>query len=280
MPIWGDVPHLTASWAMDPMPREPQEPLLAQAPEATKPCKGAKGGVRGPVWREPARHNPTLPSGSELSSDPTSHPVSQNNQVLPWNMDLRSCLSLTCHVTVVKLLPSQDLNLPPLEELRCFGGLRFCRPSSNFKASDALTRTLLSIPWMSTLPLPWKPPVRSSFQPPPCPPITPQLPHSLKVLPRSWTEGNWERRQKLRPAQGTTPAREQGSIRLAWPFGLWAFKTGFPGGASGKEPTCQYRRPKRLGFDPWVWKIPSRRALKTVRPLERELKAPPPLWAL
>ena len=34
---------------------------------------------------------------------------------------------------------------------------------------------------------------------------------------------------------------------------------GFPGGASGKEPTCQFRRPKRHGLDPWVRKIPSRR---------------------
>ena len=31
---------------------------------------------------------------------------------------------------------------------------------------------------------------------------------------------------------------------------------GFPGGASGKEPACQCRRPKRLGFDSWVGKIP------------------------
>ena len=30
---------------------------------------------------------------------------------------------------------------------------------------------------------------------------------------------------------------------------------GFPGGASGKEPTCQYRRHKRCGFDPWVRKM-------------------------
>ena len=30
---------------------------------------------------------------------------------------------------------------------------------------------------------------------------------------------------------------------------------GFPGGASGKEPTCQCRRLKRHGFNPWVWKI-------------------------
>jgi len=33
----------------------------------------------------------------------------------------------------------------------------------------------------------------------------------------------------------------------------------FPGGASGEEPTCQYRRHKRHGFDPWVGKIPRRR---------------------
>ena len=34
---------------------------------------------------------------------------------------------------------------------------------------------------------------------------------------------------------------------------------GFPGGASGKEPTCQVRRHKRCGFDPWVGKIPWKR---------------------
>ena len=32
---------------------------------------------------------------------------------------------------------------------------------------------------------------------------------------------------------------------------------GFPGGARGKEPTCQF---KRLRFNPWVRKIPWRRA--------------------
>ena len=35
---------------------------------------------------------------------------------------------------------------------------------------------------------------------------------------------------------------------------------GFPGGTSGKEPICQYRTQKRRGFDPWVRKIPWRRA--------------------
>ena len=33
---------------------------------------------------------------------------------------------------------------------------------------------------------------------------------------------------------------------------LW----GFPGGESGKEPTCQCRSRERCGFDPWVKKIP------------------------
>ena len=35
---------------------------------------------------------------------------------------------------------------------------------------------------------------------------------------------------------------------------------GFLGGASGKEPTCQCGRHKRCGFDPWVRKIPWKRA--------------------
>ena len=35
---------------------------------------------------------------------------------------------------------------------------------------------------------------------------------------------------------------------------------GFPGGARGKELTGQCRRHKRLGFNPWVGKIPWRRA--------------------
>ena len=35
---------------------------------------------------------------------------------------------------------------------------------------------------------------------------------------------------------------------------------GFPGGASGKEPAGQCRGHKRYGFDPWVRKIPWRRA--------------------
>ena len=33
-----------------------------------------------------------------------------------------------------------------------------------------------------------------------------------------------------------------------------------PGGVSSKAPVYQYRRCKRCGFDPWVGKIPWRRA--------------------
>ena len=36
----------------------------------------------------------------------------------------------------------------------------------------------------------------------------------------------------------------------------WLIPPGFPGGASGKEPTCQGRR---SGFDPWVKKITCRK---------------------
>ena len=37
-----------------------------------------------------------------------------------------------------------------------------------------------------------------------------------------------------------------------------------PGGTSGKEPPCQCRRWKRLGFNPWVGKIPWRRAWQPI----------------
>ena len=39
---------------------------------------------------------------------------------------------------------------------------------------------------------------------------------------------------------------------------------GFPGGASGKEPACRCRRHKRRGFNPWVGKIPWRRAWQPI----------------
>ena len=36
-------------------------------------------------------------------------------------------------------------------------------------------------------------------------------------------------------------------------------RAGLPTGASGKEATCQCRRSKRQGFNPWVRKIPWKR---------------------
>ena len=42
-----------------------------------------------------------------------------------------------------------------------------------------------------------------------------------------------------------------GQLRIPWDF---------PDGSVGKESACQCRRLRRLGFDPWVKKIPWRRA--------------------
>jgi len=39
---------------------------------------------------------------------------------------------------------------------------------------------------------------------------------------------------------------------------------GFPLGTGGKEPACQCIRHKRYGFDPWVRKIPWRRAWQPI----------------
>ena len=51
-------------------------------------------------------------------------------------------------------------------------------------------------------------------------------------------------------------------LNLWWRNNGWEWWPGFPGGASGKESACQFRRHKRCGFNPWVRKIPGRRACK------------------
>ena len=38
------------------------------------------------------------------------------------------------------------------------------------------------------------------------------------------------------------------------------YNIGVPGGTNGKEPACQCKRAKRYRFDPWVGKIPWRKA--------------------
>ena len=43
-------------------------------------------------------------------------------------------------------------------------------------------------------------------------------------------------------------------------FAFSSYRCGLPWGFSSKESTCQGRRSKRHGFDPWVWKIPWRRS--------------------
>ena len=47
-------------------------------------------------------------------------------------------------------------------------------------------------------------------------------------------------------------------MRMNWEIGIdiHILLILFPGGASGKESTCQCRRHKRCGFNPWVGKIP------------------------
>ena len=51
------------------------------------------------------------------------------------------------------------------------------------------------------------------------------------------------------------------SDRIAGSFSfILTVSWGFLGGSSGEEPTCQRRGHKRYGFDPWVGKIPWRRA--------------------
>ena len=51
-----------------------------------------------------------------------------------------------------------------------------------------------------------------------------------------------------------------GLPNLPYLLSLQMLQRGFPGGTTGKEPVCQCRRRKRGGFDPWVGKIPWRRA--------------------
>ena len=71
------------------------------------------------------------------------------------------------------------------------------------------------------------------------------------------------------PTQGSNP----GLLHCRQTLNLWATREHvwnvsiytlvfliFPGGVSGKEPTCQCRRHKKCGFNPWVRKISWRRA--------------------
>ena len=50
---------------------------------------------------------------------------------------------------------------------------------------------------------------------------------------------------------GVLPSFSNSQKYASWNCGF----PGLPGSANGKEPTCQCRRHRRLGFDPWVQKI-------------------------
>ena len=58
----------------------------------------------------------------------------------------------------------------------------------------------------------------------------------------------------------TSPQMTLARLGLAPPSSHLPRPAGFPGGANGKEPACQCRRHQRCRFDPWVRKIPWRRA--------------------
>ena len=82
-------------------------------------------------------------------------------------------------------------------------------------------------------------------------------------------------RRAWQPTPVFLPVESLGQRRLVG-YSLWGHKEsdtteqvstaqdrellGFLGGTSGKQPACQCRRQKRPGFDPWVRKIPWRRA--------------------
>ena len=66
------------------------------------------------------------------------------------------------------------------------------------------------------------------------------------------SESNTHHRPNVSSLQGL---RE----RKSWESTPFMESSGFPGGASGKESTCQCRKRKRCGFNPWVGKIPWRR---------------------
>ena len=56
----------------------------------------------------------------------------------------------------------------------------------------------------------------------------------------------------------------EGASLISFSFQCLVSLWGFPGGASGKEPTCQCRRVRNVGLIPWVRKIPWRRARQPI----------------
>ena len=74
----------------------------------------------------------------------------------------------------------------------------------------------------------------------------------------TWVHKEWDTTERLsRSRKDVVFALSIGEViskPLEWH--AWGSTLGFSGGAGGKEPTCQSRRHKRHGFDPWIGKIP------------------------
>jgi len=90
--------------------------------------------------------------------------------------------------------------------------------------------------------------------------FSPGRPHQLLAASqrRGWVWGMLGTRKLAGNIETSVRKQEGAGGRGRWvsPF----VSEGFPGGASGKEPTCWCRRCKRCRFHPWVGKIPWRRA--------------------
>ena len=84
--------------------------------------------------------------------------------------------------------------------------------------------------------------------------ITDSIHKSLNKLWEWWGTG----RPGVLQSMGSQTVRQDWVTKLKW----WHLSPtmGLPGGASGKEPVYQFKRYKRYKFDPWVGKIPWRRA--------------------
>ena len=92
------------------------------------------------------------------------------------------------------------------------------------------------------------------------------LPYAiLRIVMSSPTSKRKNLRVKERDQEISTRLKSRKSVSSREGF-FFSFSycsrihVGFPSGVSDKEPACQCRRYKRHGFDPWVRKIPWKRA--------------------
>ena len=80
---------------------------------------------------------------------------------------------------------------------------------------------------------------------------------SFSLLPEEERTGHFSKvtqlgsdRVQIQTQYFLLPQRYPAPLRFILFKSIWALLRGFPGGAGDKEPTCHYRRLKRLGFNP------------------------------